>query len=1120
MFQKSGDTILTGEPCLTNINLGVEMSSAQAPAFRGVVETFGDTLVANFKQPVPAQPEDQLKTPVGELLRATGQLSGLEVGWRTEVHHWDVDGRPDIGVVTNGLLTGHVELKAPGLGARPEGFKGQNRIQWERFKALPNLVYTDGSEWGLYRSGEPVLRVRIADDVCKDGIKGASSEALATLGKLLQDFLYWEPVVPATAEGLAGFLAPLSRVLRDEVKKGLEQQTSHLKSLANEWGGLLFPESDQDQFADAYAQTVTYALLLARFEGAESLRPLRAVDTLQREHALLAEALQLLEANAVRDELSMPIELLERAIGAVDPAKAGFEGDPWLYFYEQFLGAYDPKLRKNRGVYFTPVEVVRAQVRLVGELLRTRFGKQMAFADDDVVVLDPAVGTGTYPLAILDHAQEAVQKRLGPGAVMEKLQGLADRLYAFEILVGPYSVAHLRLTQRLKSAGITSKTPKVYLTDTLESPNQIPGFTASLLQANLTEERRKALEVKKDVRVLVCLGNPPYDREEQDQEEDQEQDQNQRKGGWVRYGEKGKATQKPILEDFLAPAREADAGVHLKNLYNDYVYFWRWALWKALDSTEDAGIITFITASSYLRGPGFVGMRQKMREVFDELWIIDLEGDNLGARKTENVFAIRTPVAIAIGVRHGSPDSATPAKVMKTRLTGSEEEKLAALENVASFDCFSWHLCSNEWGAPFFPEGTGTYFSWPQITDVFPWQYSGVQLKRKWPIAETEKVLSERWRALLGATPDQKRTLFRETEGRTILGEYPRLLEAGKAPALATLDTNEPVPEICSYAYRAFDRQHIIRDTRLGDRFRPVLHHAHSGKQIYLTSLLTNVLGSGPAAMASSAIPDLHHFCGRGAKDVIPLWRDKEATQPNVTGGLLQSISDKHSRPVAVEQLFSYAYGILAQPAYVERFWDELETPPPHLPITKDATLFQRVADYGARLLYLHTYGERFGTSEDDGSVPQGAARCTKGMSTEHYPEGFTYDSTEMVIKVGNGEFSPVSPEVWNYSVSGLQVVKSWLDHRKLKPAGHKSSPLDEIRPERWEFTEEFLNLLWVLEATIKLQPEGDALLNDVYASEIFLRDELPSPTKQERSPPDNAPAQGEQLELSSEEPS
>ena len=776
-------------------------SNSTPSGFGEITKAFADAVADNFRQPIQAQPEDQLKSPVGELLRAAGQLTGRTVSSRTEVHPDDVDGRPDIGVTTDGLLTGFVELKRPGLGARPEGFTGRNRKQWQRFKALPNLIYTDGSEWSLYRSGQLRQRVRVSDDVRK-GAKAVDPGALAGLREMLRDFLYWEPIVPKTPEFLAEFLAPLARVLRDEVQTALAREGSQLQSLQKEWGGLLFPEGDEAQFADAYAQTVTYALLLARFEGAESLRPLIAVDTLQGEHELLAEALQLLEAKPVRDELQMPIELLERAIGAVDSAKIGQTEDPWLYFYEQFLGAYDPKLRKDRGVYYTPVEVVRAQVRLAGELIRTRFKKPLAFADADVVVLDPAVGTGTYPLAVLDHASDTVRKRLGPGAVAGKLREMADRLHAFEILVGPYSVAHLRLSQRFRDAGVTDKAPKVYLTDTLESPNQMPDFTASLLQEQLIKERERALHVKRDLPVFVCLGNPPYDREERAPEEDT----GRRKGGWVRYGDPGEGAPEPILEDFLAPVRDAGQGVHLKNLYNDYVYFWRWALWKVLDSTADGGIVTFITASSYLRGPGFAGMRRKMREVFDELWIIDLEGDSLGARKTENVFSIRTPVAIAIGVRDGSPKPDTPAEVWETRLTGSEDEKLAALDAADSFGKFQWRRCSSEWDKPFYPAETGIYREWPAVTEVFPWQHSGVQLKRTWPIGVTREVLEERWRHLLSQPPQARGALFRETRDRTVTGEYRHLLGIGTLPALSVLGSSAPVPEICSYAYRSFDR--------------------------------------------------------------------------------------------------------------------------------------------------------------------------------------------------------------------------------------------------------------------------------------------------------------------------
>ena len=1108
---------------------------AMIPAMSITFDTIGryaEAVRNNFIQPVDAQPEDQLKTPVGNLLQAIGETTGRDVAYRTEVRVDDINGRPDIGVVVDQLLTGHVELKRPGLGARPENFKKANRAQWERFKALPNLIYTDGSEWSLYRSGELEKRIRIADDVSANGKAGIDQNNSELLGELLRDFLYWEPIVPNTVKGLAEFLAPLARILRDEVRQALKRETSTLRELADQWSEILFPEGDEAQFADAYAQTLTYALLLARFEGAESLRPLAAADALQQEHVLLAEALQLLEARPVRQELIMPIELLERAIRSVERIQPKEGRDPWLYFYEHFLGAYDPELRKSRGVYYTPVPVVQTQVRLAGELLRTRFGKILSFADDDIVVLDPAVGTGTYPLAVLDHAVEAVQSQLGPGAVKEKLMDLADRLYGFEILVGSYSVAHLRLTQRLENAGVRNKQVKIYLTDTLESPNRVPEWRANLLQARMTEERSRALKVKKDTRVFVCLGNPPYDREEQDPNNNTIK----RKGGWVRYGDDDQA-ESPILEDFSKPVQEAGSGVHLKNIYNDYVFFWRWALWKVFDSTEKAGIVTFITASSYLQGPGFAGMRRKMREVFDDLWIIDLEGDSRGTRRTENVFDIQTPVAIAIGIRDGEPNPDQPAKVRKTKLTGSASSKLAVLaDSSTSFAKFDWQECMNEWGAPFYHKSKEDYDNWPKVTDIFPWQHSGVQLKRTWPIGETRTVLINRWKKLRDLSDkyqhssdanqrqmafEELKTSFKETRDRKVNKLYQHLTTGEKCRSIASDSVDEHTPpDISRFGYRSLDRQWVIADSRIGDFMRPELWRSHGPRQIYIVGLLTDVAGVGPAAMATADIPDLHYFSGRGGKHVIPLWRDIPCTLPNITLGLLTCLSETYGRDVSAEQLLAYTYGILAQPAYVERFWDALELPPPRLPLTKNEELFRLIVDHGSKLLYMHTYGRRFGHS-DIGYIESGPARCIKGISPDGF-DGFSYDPETGVLRVGDGEFSPVAPKVWEYSVSGLQVVKSWLGYRKRKRSGRKSSPLDDIRPERWEskMTEELLELLWVLDGTLDLQPEGERLLELACASDMFSQDELPAPTPQERQPPKATAADRRQQELpSSDQP-
>ncbi len=1072
--------------------------------FKELASQFANECVEKFSNLHGAQEEDQLKPLVGDLLSRFGPLVNATVAWRSEVRDDDVNGRPDIGVIVDGLLTGHIELKAPHIGARPESFKKSNLEQFKRFTALPNLIYTDGSEWTLYRTGERKARVRIATDI-RDGPNALRPDSLSELRALLADFVNWQPKTPSDPKGIAEFIAPLARILRDEVQSALGRGNKPLRELATEWRGILFPEADDAQFADAYAQTLTYALLLAQFEGAESLDLHAALPKLEGEHALLASALQLLELPLVRDELLMPISLLERVIGAIAEPQTELATDYWLYFYEIFLAAYDPALRKDRGVYFTPIEVVECQVRLADELLRTRFDRPLGFADSSVRILDPAVGTGTYPLAIIDQAATTVSQRYGPGAVAERMSSLAERLEAFELLVGPYAVARLRITQRLREVGATGQSARVYLADTLASPTAEEEFHASLLQQAITADRKAAQEMKRARNITVCIGNPPYDRGKMGEPETGKEGP----GGWVVHGDIG-PEQAGILRDFTEPVVKAGEGGQLKNLYNTYVYFWRWALWKVFESPDYRGIVTFITASSYLRGPAFAGMRQMMRQTFDELRIIDLEGDNLGARKTDNVFAIRSPVAIAIGVRYRDADSERPAVVSKVKLSGSAEAKLAQLNEIRTLADLDWQPCSDAWTDPFYPIGTGAYFDWPEVNDVFPWQQSGVKVGRTWPIGETTNILSARWRALTKSENSQREMLFVSRSTGRKVDDEPMPLDKQGARLVSIYDVKkpEPMPHIVQYTLRSWDRQYIIADTRLIDRPGPSLWVAYSSNQVYMTSLLTKVLGKGPAAIAASAVPDLDHFCGRGAKDVIPLYRDAAGTQANVTAGILDILD------TGPEDLFAYAYGILAQPSYVERFWDELELPPPRLPISKDRELFMRVAEHGRQLIHLHTYGERFAGPQDDGTVPQGDARCAVAVPQSEYPNSFHYDEQTLTLHVGEGEFRPVPRAVYEYSVSGLQIVRSWLGYRMRDRKGKKSSPLDDIRPERWEFSEELLELLWVIERTIDLEPTGRALLDAVLESELWTAAELPSPSDAERKPPKSQPAASGTLDL------
>lgn len=210
---------------------------------------------------------------------------------------------------------------------------------------------------------------------------------------------------------------------------------------------------------------------------------------------------------------------------------------------------------------------------------------------------------------------------------------------------------------------------------------------------------------------------------------------------------------------------------------------------------------------------------------------------------------------------------------------------------------------------------------------------------------------------------------------------------------------------------------------------------------------------------------------------------------------------------ITPEDFLAYVYGVLAQPAFTARFHKELETRQLRVPITKDAALFEKVRDAGARLLWLHTYGERFvPKGKKRGQVPSGAAKCVKAVpgDPENYPEDFEYNDATRTLRVGSGAFAPVSREVYEFEVSGLKVVQSWLKYRMRKGAGKKSSPLDDIRPERWtsQFTTELLELLWVLEATVQSYPEQARLLDAVVSGECFNASELPEVPDEMRRPP------------------
>jgi hypothetical protein len=398
--------------------------------------------------------------PVRDLVRAFAHRANRPaVDLRGQAREPGI-GRPDFSVKDGAVLLGHVEIKAPGVGANPRAFKNDHdRDQWQRFRRLPNLIYSDGLSFELFRSGNRLkvdeIPARVTFEIDLEGHEAIIPDAqqVTHLATIIAAFLGWQPVQPRGLQELADRLAPLCAILRDAVLTGLGVEGSSVALVTQDVHDALFPYGDDALLADAYAQTCAYSMLLARSEGAASLSPTDVELSLRHAHPVIARVVRVLLDPYVEDEIAWAVDLVRRQIDAVDFHAFNEEGpETWLYFYETFLATYDPQLRKSRGVYYTPKEIIAAQVALAEDLLVHRLGKTQGFVSPGVTVLDPAAGTGSYPLAVL-AASEKQAAKLGKGAVPAAITDLATRVHAFEILVGPYSVAHLRLTDAVKRMG-------------------------------------------------------------------------------------------------------------------------------------------------------------------------------------------------------------------------------------------------------------------------------------------------------------------------------------------------------------------------------------------------------------------------------------------------------------------------------------------------------------------------------------------------------------------------------------------------------------------------------------------------------------------------------------------
>ncbi|PJI87441.1 DNA methyltransferase [Sphingomonas koreensis] len=564
-------------------------------------------------------------------------------------------------------------------------------------------------------------------------------------------------------------------------------------------------------------------------------------------------------------------------------------------------------------------------------------------------------------------------------------------------------------------------------------------------------------------------------------------------------------------------------GAHAKHLRNLYVYFWRWAAWKVFEQgaggrdltppqqEQLSGIVCYITVAGFLNGPGFQKMRSDLRRDCDEIWVIDCTPEGHQPEVATRIFqGVQQPVCIVIASRSAASDPAVPARVRFLALAkGRREAKFDQLEKLM-LDGKGWSDASKDWRAPFLPELAGGWANFAALDAVIGDCGSGVMPGRTWIIAPDAGSLKDRWDRLVNEPDDATRaTLFHPHEGgdKTVakastkglaghhkeLKSIETLLEEAKhetshASAKAALKCIEPT----RIGFRSFDRQWILPDNRIINRPNPSLWNDFSSKQMFLTAPMDRTPSNGPSLTATALIPDLHHYNGRGGR-VFALWKDAAATETNVSTAALAALSKAYGEAVDPVDLFAYVAALLAHPAYTARFREDLIQPGLRVPMTADAKLFAEAAAIGREVIWLHSFGERFGEGRPAGAprkpggptIPKDGAIPT---TPEGFPDSIDYDPALRRLKIGTGFIDRVEPEVWAYEVSGKQVLRQWFSYRKKnreRPViGDKRPPskLGEIQPDHWlpEYTSELVNVLHVLTLLTELEPIQVALLDKI----------------------------------------
>jgi hypothetical protein len=952
-------------------------------------------------------------------------------------------GRPDIALMRHGApARAFVELKAPSKSADPARWRDHDRRQFERFRELACWSTCNFSEFRLFhRDTEQGSAVLVPEQWLRPDRDDARADRAiaahdpAPFLRLIESLCAAAGNEPAArdAEHLAQLMAHSARLVRGIVRDRLAEihaagnERHALLQVRQEFRDVLYahPEAggyntrDFDAlFSAAFAQTLAFGLLLVR-EATGRPVDADAWEQMPEEHPLMRTALRVLSLPEVERDIGIGFTVMRDTVNSfsADILALRRDGtDPILYFYENFLKTFDPEARERFGVYYTPIEVVQYMVGALDRALRENLHTQ-GLRDPAVRILDPATGTGTFLLGIAQRVRDQ-EAAGGDGMAALALQDLAHRMFGFELLVGPYAVAHYRLHHTLKrprregDADIHLPRLGIYLADTLAEPGAAaPAGPLGFVSEGIADERHEANRIKAQEEILAIIGNPPYRRLE-------EGENHTLVGDWM----------DTLWDDLKAPVRDAGQGGQLNTFPELSVAFWRWAIWKLFEA-ENAprrGVIAYITNRKFLTGWPYAGLRQMMRERFDRIEIFDLRGDvrrgeRAGVDADQGVFNIQVGTAITIAIADGSKSPGELARVLYNDVWAdalfSRSRKLERLRQRA--DAGTLENAVEILRGPLDDMRPAPFQSleWINLKDCFVFRSSGLESKRDDIVyAVSRQALEQQVRLILSLHGEELDEAFNSTD----MNPSHAAQAVGWQGRLASLSS-----------YRPLDRRwHYIPDS-WNDRPRPALQAAWGASNMCLFCLPSGT-NAGPGVWCHSEYPDRHAFRGSYGGYAFPLYDRRPAINAsNLSPLLVAGLSAAYGVAVSVEDVFDAILCLLSATSYTLRFAEDLEDTFPHVVLPLHAEVFGDAVALGREIRAIETFA-REPAPRGRGFVSIETAPTGAVAPIELIGEGLALCSD------GSGRVTGVPQAVWNFSVSGYRVLPRWLEARVGQPADHE----------------------------------------------------------------------------------